>query len=71
MEWSEEDEAAAMKKYPVGPQQQKAVVGVQDRKARKEERREQLKNKEGNRKARRRERDAKLAEAAEKPKSTD
>ncbi|KAK0651696.1 S-adenosyl-L-methionine-dependent methyltransferase [Cercophora newfieldiana] len=62
IEWSEEDEAAATQKYPVG-EEQKQVVGTLDRKSRKEERRAELQNKSGNRKARKQERDAKIAEA--------
>ncbi|KAK4188225.1 tRNA methyltransferase complex GCD14 subunit-domain-containing protein [Podospora australis] len=60
-EWTEEDEAAAAAKYPVvGPQR---VVGVVDKAARKQERREQLQKLSGNRKARRKERDEQLAGA--------
>ncbi|KAK0626401.1 S-adenosyl-L-methionine-dependent methyltransferase [Immersiella caudata] len=61
IEWTEEDEAAAAAKYPVG--EQKQVVGALDRKSRKEERREQLQNKAaGSRKTRKKERDEKIAE---------
>ncbi|KAK4453080.1 S-adenosyl-L-methionine-dependent methyltransferase [Podospora aff. communis PSN243] len=62
IEWSEEDEAAAAAKYPVG-EQKHVIVGALDRKSRKEERREQLQNKAGTRKTRKKERDAKIAEA--------
>ncbi|KAK4104013.1 tRNA methyltransferase complex GCD14 subunit [Parathielavia hyrcaniae] len=64
-EWTEEDEAAAAAKFPVGKEQK--VIGAMDRAARKQERREQLhKQQQGgsNRKARRKERDEKMAEAA-------
>jgi tRNA (adenine57-N1/adenine58-N1)-methyltransferase len=58
----------ALEKYPVG--EEKALVGTLDRKARKQERREQLQNKAGNRKAKRKERDAKLGEAEAEAKPT-
>ncbi|KAK4225016.1 tRNA methyltransferase complex GCD14 subunit-domain-containing protein [Podospora fimiseda] len=58
-EWTEEDEAAAAAKYPVIGEQK--VIGVVDKAARKKERREQLQKATlGNRKARRKERDAQL-----------
>ncbi|KAK3986301.1 tRNA methyltransferase complex GCD14 subunit-domain-containing protein [Cladorrhinum sp. PSN332] len=57
--WTEEDEAAAATKYPVIGEQK--VIGVVDKAARKKERREQLQKATlGNRKARRKERDAQL-----------
>lgn len=61
MEWTEEDEAAAAAKYPVGKEQK--VIGAVDKAARKKERREQLQQQQGgsNRKARRKERDEKMA----------
>ncbi|KAK3308750.1 S-adenosyl-L-methionine-dependent methyltransferase [Chaetomium strumarium] len=63
MEWSEEDEAAAAAKYPVGKEQK--VIGAVDKAARKQEKREQLQKQQGNsRKARRKERDEKLGEAS-------
>ena len=61
-EWTEEDEAAAFEKYPCG--KEKAVVGSIDKQTRKKERREQL-QKIGDRKARRKERAEKIAEAVE------
>ncbi|KAK3500116.1 S-adenosyl-L-methionine-dependent methyltransferase [Neurospora hispaniola] len=61
-EWTEEDEAAAFAKYPCG--KEKAVVGSIDKQTRKKERREQL-QKIGDRKARRKERAEKIAEAVE------
>jgi len=60
MEWSEEDEAAALAKYPLG--QEKEVVGSIDKATRKKERRELL-QKQGNRKARRKERAELMADA--------
>ena len=68
IQWTEEDEAVALEKYPVG--EEKALVGTLDRKARKQERREQLQNKAGNRKAKRKERDAQLGEAEAEAKLT-
>ncbi|KAK4157593.1 S-adenosyl-L-methionine-dependent methyltransferase [Chaetomidium leptoderma] len=65
MEWTEEDEAAAAAKYPIGKEQQ--VIGAIDKAVRKKERREQLQKQlqqSGNRKSRRKERDAKMAEAS-------
>jgi len=62
IEWTPEDEAAALQRYPLGTEQ-KVVVGGIDRKSRKEERREQLQNKVGTKKMRQKERDAKIAEA--------
>ncbi|KAK4110622.1 tRNA methyltransferase complex GCD14 subunit [Canariomyces notabilis] len=62
-EWTEEDEAAAAAMYPCGMEQK--VIGTVDKAARKQERREQLQQvQKGNRKARRKERDAKLAEVS-------
>ncbi|KAK3325586.1 tRNA methyltransferase complex GCD14 subunit-domain-containing protein [Apodospora peruviana] len=58
-EWTEEDEAAALARYPVGSEQLHPVVGSLDKAARKKERRELL-QKQGNRKARRKERAEKL-----------
>lgn len=62
IEWTEEDEAAALAQYPVSTEST-AIVGTMDRKTRKEEKREQLhkQKQEGSRKARRKERDEKLA----------
>ena len=60
-EWTEEDEAAALAKYPVGEERQ--VVGTLDKAARKKERRELL-QKQGSRKARRKERAEKMDEAS-------
>ncbi len=65
MEWTEEDEAAAAVKYPVGQEQK--VIGAIDKAARKKERREQLQQQQQqgtSRKARRKERDAKMANAS-------
>ncbi|GAB1314227.1 tRNA (adenine-N(1)-)-methyltransferase catalytic subunit trm61 [Madurella fahalii] len=63
MEWTEEDEAAAAAKYPIGKEQK--VIGAVDKALRKQERREQLQQvPKGNRKARRKERDAKLGETS-------
>jgi tRNA (adenine57-N1/adenine58-N1)-methyltransferase len=64
MEWTEEDEAAAAAKYPVGKEQK--VIGAVDKVARKKERREQLQKQmgEGNRKTRRKARDEKMGEAS-------
>lgn len=65
MEWTEEDEAVAAAKYPVGKEQK--VIGAVDKAARKKERREQLHQQQqqgSNRKARRKERDAKMAETS-------
>ncbi|KAL2127643.1 hypothetical protein VTI74DRAFT_10374 [Chaetomium olivicolor] len=62
MEWTEEDEAAAAAKYPVGKEQK--VIGAIDKAARKQERREQLQKQGSNRKARRKERDEKMGEAS-------
>ena len=62
IEWSEEDEAAALAKYPLGKEQR--VVGAMDKKAKKQERREMLEQKRGDRKSRRKERDEMLAEDA-------
>ncbi|KAL2139136.1 hypothetical protein VTI28DRAFT_5723 [Corynascus sepedonium] len=64
MEWTDEDEAAATAKYPLGKEQK--VIGAVDKLARKQERREQLQKVQGagGRKARRKERDEKLGEAA-------
>ncbi len=63
-EWTEADEAAAAAKYPVGGEQ--VVIGALDKATRKKEKREQLQRQklEGNRKARRKERDAKMGEAS-------
>jgi tRNA (adenine57-N1/adenine58-N1)-methyltransferase len=64
-EWTEEDEAAAAAKFPVGKEQK--VIGAMDKAARKQERREQLQKQQqggNNRKARRKERDEKMAEAS-------
>ncbi|KAK3378472.1 S-adenosyl-L-methionine-dependent methyltransferase [Podospora didyma] len=58
-EWTEEDEAAAAAKYPCGAEVK--VVGSIDKVSRKKERREMLEQQGGNRKARRKERDEKLA----------
>ncbi|KAK4464003.1 tRNA methyltransferase complex GCD14 subunit-domain-containing protein [Cladorrhinum samala] len=59
-EWTEQDEAAAAARYPVVGEQK--VIGVVDKAARKKERREQLQKATlGNRKARRKERDAQMA----------
>ncbi|KAL1841442.1 hypothetical protein VTJ49DRAFT_7057 [Mycothermus thermophilus] len=61
MEWTEEDEAKAAAKYPVGQEQK--VIGTIDKAIRKQERREQLqKQQPGSKKARRKERDEKLGE---------
>ncbi|SPQ21778.1 9ff5390b-b8e0-4686-82f0-4a6eeb533a37 [Thermothielavioides terrestris] len=62
MEWTEQDEAAAAAKYPVGKEQK--VIGAIDKAARKQERRELLQKQQGgaSRKARRKERDEKLGE---------
>lgn len=63
-EWTEEDEAAALAKYPV--KEGERIVGALDKAARKKERREQLQQqKQGNRKARRNEKIEKLAQAPE------
>ncbi|KAL2157580.1 hypothetical protein VTH06DRAFT_5958 [Thermothelomyces fergusii] len=77
MEWTDADEAAAAAQYPAptvtataGPggeaqqQQQQRVIGAVDKLTRKQERREQLQKAQGagGRKARRKERDAKLGE---------
>ncbi|KAK4041697.1 S-adenosyl-L-methionine-dependent methyltransferase [Parachaetomium inaequale] len=64
MDWTEEDEAAAAAKYPLGKEQK--VIGAIDKVARKQERREALQKQQGagNRKARRKERDTKMGEAA-------
>ncbi|KAK3299378.1 S-adenosyl-L-methionine-dependent methyltransferase [Chaetomium fimeti] len=64
MEWTEADEAAAAAKYPLGKEQK--VIGAIDKVARKQERREQLQKQQGNgsRKARRKERDEKMGQAA-------
>ncbi|KAK4122259.1 tRNA methyltransferase complex GCD14 subunit [Parathielavia appendiculata] len=64
-EWTEEDEAAAAVKFPVGKEQK--VIGAMDRAARKQERREQLQQQQqgaSSRKARRKERDEKMAEVS-------
>ena len=63
-EWTDADEAAAAAKYPVGGEQ--VVIGALDKATRKKERREQLQKQklEGSRKARRKERDAKMGEAS-------
>lgn len=64
-EWTEEDEAAALAKYPV--KEGERIVGALDKAARKKERREQLqnqKNQGSNRKARRNERVEKLGEVS-------
>ncbi|KAK4147241.1 uncharacterized protein C8A04DRAFT_34429 [Dichotomopilus funicola] len=62
MEWTEADEAAAAAQYPLGKEQK--VIGAVDKKARKQERREQLQKTQGSgsRKARRKERDEKMGE---------
>ncbi|KAK4203902.1 tRNA methyltransferase complex GCD14 subunit-domain-containing protein [Triangularia verruculosa] len=62
-EWTDQDEAAAASRYPVVGEQK--VIGVVDKAARKQERREQLQKATGNRKARRMERAAELAVTAE------
>lgn len=64
MEWTEEDEAAAAAKYPVGKEQR--VIGAIDKAARKQERREQLQKQQqgSNRKTRRKERDEKMGQAS-------
>ncbi|KAK4670104.1 tRNA (adenine-N(1)-)-methyltransferase catalytic subunit trm61 [Podospora pseudopauciseta] len=63
IEWTEEDEAAAAARHPVIGEQK--VIGLVDKAARKQERREQLQKATGNRKARRMERAAELAATAE------
>ncbi|KAM7198082.1 S-adenosyl-L-methionine-dependent methyltransferase [Naviculisporaceae sp. PSN 640] len=63
-EWTEEDEAAALAKYPV--KEGERVVGALDKEARKKERREQLQQqKQSNRKARRNEKIEKMAQVPE------
>ncbi|KAK4177602.1 tRNA methyltransferase complex GCD14 subunit-domain-containing protein [Triangularia setosa] len=62
-EWTDEDEATAAARHPVTGEQK--VIGVVDKAARKQERREQLQKATGNRKARRMERAAELAVTAE------
>ncbi|KAK3359872.1 S-adenosyl-L-methionine-dependent methyltransferase [Lasiosphaeria hispida] len=60
MVWTEEDEAVAMAKYPLG--RERFVVSVMGKASMKEERREAMQQKQGNRKSRRKDRDEKLAE---------
>ncbi|KAK1833307.1 tRNA methyltransferase complex GCD14 subunit-domain-containing protein [Podospora conica] len=62
IEWSDEAEAAASAKFPLGKEQK--VVGAMDKKAKKAQRRELLEQKQGDRKSRRKARDEKLAEEA-------
>ncbi|KAK1761013.1 tRNA methyltransferase complex GCD14 subunit-domain-containing protein [Echria macrotheca] len=69
VEWTAEDEAAALEKYPVGGEQK--VVGQLDRKTRKEERRQLLEqqkaNKSGGKRARRKARDERIAATSGDP----
>lgn len=69
VEWTAEDEAAMLEKYPVGGE--KKVVGAIDRNTRKQEKREELANKISNRKARKKARDEKLAETQAETQQTE
>ncbi|KAK0719897.1 S-adenosyl-L-methionine-dependent methyltransferase [Lasiosphaeris hirsuta] len=61
MVWTAEDEATALARYPIG--NEKFVVSLMGKASMKEERREAMQQKQGNRKSRRKDRDEKLAEA--------